>query len=123
MPEVAIEIAGRAFTVSCGEGEEPQLRKAAALLDGEAGAVGAAAARLTDTRLLLMSGLMLADRMLDLAVRLETAEAKLGAAEARAADIARDALELQNGQADAQSAQAAMLRMTERIEALAGERD
>lgn len=62
MPELDIIIGGRAFQVSCQPGEEHFLRAAAAMLDSEAQPLVAAMGRLPEARLLLMSGLMLADK-------------------------------------------------------------
>lgn len=62
MPEVEIKIGGRAFTVACQPGEEHFLRTAATMLDGEAQPLIAQLGRIPEARMLLMSGLMLADR-------------------------------------------------------------
>ena len=62
MPELDIRIGGRTFTVACQAGEEPFLQAAAALLDAEAAPLAAQVGRLPEARLLLMAGLMLADR-------------------------------------------------------------
>ena len=63
MPELAITIGGKTFEVACQPGEEDFLRAAAATLDAEAGPVVEQMGRMTDSRMLLMAGLMLADRM------------------------------------------------------------
>lgn len=62
MPELDITIGGRTFQVACQVGEEHFLRAAAAMLDSEAQPLIAALGRLPETRLLLMAGLMLADK-------------------------------------------------------------
>jgi len=62
MPEVSIAIGGRNFSVSCQEGEEHYLHSAAAMLDTEATALIAQTGRLPEARMLLMAGLMLADK-------------------------------------------------------------
>lgn len=62
MPEVEIKIGGRAFDVSCQEGEEHYLQSAAKMLDDEAQALAAQIGRLPEARMLLMAGLMLADK-------------------------------------------------------------
>lgn len=62
MPDMTIEIGGRAFTVACQDGEEGYLTAAAAMLDREAQALASAGVRLTQDRMLLMAGLMLADK-------------------------------------------------------------
>lgn len=62
MPEITIHIGGRDFQVVCKEGEEPFLQSAASLLDTEAQALTGAMGRIPESRMLLMSGLMLADK-------------------------------------------------------------
>lgn len=62
MPDLEIAIGGRSFKVSCQPGEEHFLRAAAAMLDSEAQPLVASMGRLPEARLLLMSGLMLADK-------------------------------------------------------------
>jgi cell division protein ZapA len=62
MPDLEIFIGGRSFTVSCQPGEEHFLRSAAAVLDTEAQPLLAQMGRLPETRMLLMAGLMLADK-------------------------------------------------------------
>jgi len=80
MPQVEITIGGRAFEVACQDGEEPFLRSAAVMLDTEASALSAHIGRMPEARMLLMAGLMLADKTAAL-------EDKLREAEARADDL------------------------------------
>ncbi len=82
MPEQEISIGGRKFTVSCQEGEESFLLTAAKLLDVEATALIAQVGRIPEPRMLLMAGLMLADKTAGLEEKLRNAESKLGAQEA-----------------------------------------
>ena len=77
MPEVTIKIGQRPYTVNCPEGEEPQLQKARDALDAEASTLLAHAGRVPEAQMLLMSGLMLADRTLALREQLRAAEAAL----------------------------------------------
>lgn len=63
MPELTITIGGRNFQVACQAGEEHFLTSAAAMLDAEAQPLLAQLGRLPESRILLMAGLMLADRM------------------------------------------------------------
>ena len=84
MPEVEINIGGRAFEVACQEGEEHYLHTAAALLDKEAGTLSSQIGRLPEARMLLMAGLMLADKtaghddkMRDMKARLDDAQSEL----------------------------------------------
>lgn len=62
MPELEITIGGRTFQVACQAGEEHFLRAAAQMLDNEAQPLMAQLGRLPDVRMLLMAGLMLADK-------------------------------------------------------------
>jgi cell division protein ZapA len=62
MPEVPIQIGGRTFNVACQEGEEHFLHSAAGFLDNEAKALMDQIGRLPESRMLLMAGLMLADK-------------------------------------------------------------
>jgi len=62
MPEVNIQIGGRTFAVACQDGEEHFLQSAASLLDNEAKALMDQIGRLPEARMLLMAGLMLADK-------------------------------------------------------------
>jgi len=82
MPQVTIEIGGRRFEVACQDGEEHFLRAAANMLDTEATALAGQIGRLPESRMLLMAGLMLADRTAGLEDKVR--ELENAAAEARA---------------------------------------
>jgi cell division protein ZapA len=73
MPEITIHIGGREFDVVCKAGEEPFLQSAAALLDAEAQALVGSMGRIPESRMLLMSGLMLADKTASLEDQLAAA--------------------------------------------------
>lgn len=62
MPEITITVGGRTFPVTCQPGEEQFLRGAAQMLDAEAQPLVAQLGRLPEARMLLMAGLMLADK-------------------------------------------------------------
>ncbi len=62
MPEVTIHIGGRDFEVSCQEGEQSFLHMAAGMLDDEAQVLSDQIGRMPEARMLLMAGLMLADK-------------------------------------------------------------
>ena len=78
MPQVEIKIGGRAFEVACQEGEEHFLHSAAAMLDGEAAHLADQIGRLTEARMLLMAGLMLADKTAGLEDKVRQLEAEAG---------------------------------------------
>lgn len=85
MPELDISIGGKVFQVACQAGEEHFLRAAAAMLDAEAAPLVAQGARMPEARLLLMTGLMLADRMAGVEEKLRLAEARIAELDARPA--------------------------------------
>jgi len=62
MPDVNVTIGTKNFSVACQEGEERFLQAAAAVLDGEAQVLADQLGRMTPERMLLMAGLMLADK-------------------------------------------------------------
>ena len=62
MPEVEILIGGRSFEVACQDGEESYLRSAAKMLDDEAQVLSDQVGRMPEARMLLMAGLLLADK-------------------------------------------------------------
>ncbi len=80
MPDVTITVGGRSFEVACQEGEEHFLESAAAMLDAEASVLVSQIANLTEARMLLMAGLMLADKTAGMEDNLRIAEAKLARA-------------------------------------------
>ncbi len=77
MPDMTIEIGGRAFTVSCQDGEEGYLNAAAELLDREAQTLLTGGSRVTQERMLLMAGLMLADKSISAEEELRTLDRRL----------------------------------------------
>ncbi|MGC8202791.1 cell division protein ZapA [Aliiroseovarius sp. PTFE2010] len=82
MPEVIVTIGGRDFEVACQDGEQHFLRSAAALLDGEASVLSSQIGRLPESRMLLMAGLMLADKTAGLEEQLRGLEDKVAAQDA-----------------------------------------
>ncbi|MBK0328170.1 cell division protein ZapA [Rhodobacteraceae bacterium F11138] len=77
MPEVTIKIGGRGFEVSCQEGEESYLHAAAKMLDDEAQVLSDQIGRMPEARMLLMAGLMLADKTAAGEDRIKEVEAQL----------------------------------------------
>ncbi|AZQ66331.1 cell division protein ZapA [Silicimonas algicola] len=82
MPEVPIEIGGRIFNVACQEGEEHFLKSAASLLDNEASSLMEQIGRLPESRMLLMAGLMLADKHAGAEDQMKSMEDKIAQQEA-----------------------------------------
>ncbi len=102
MPDLVIEIGGRNFTVACQAGEEPYLQSAAKMLDTEAAVILGQIGRMPSDRMLLMAGLMLADKtaameddLKALQTQVAAQEKALRSAEERLADRARRIAELQ----------------------------
>ena len=62
MPEVTITVGGRQFEVACQDGEEHYLNAAAELLNSEAAVLVNQIGRMPESRMLLMAGLLLADK-------------------------------------------------------------
>lgn len=77
MPEVTIHIGGRGFEVSCQEGEQSYLHSAAKMLDDEAQVLSDQIGRMPEARMLLMAGLMLADKTAAVEDRIKEVEAEL----------------------------------------------
>ena len=89
MPELEITVGGRSFMVSCQPGEEHFLRAAAQMLDNEAQPLIASMGRLPEAKLLLMAGLMLADKTAAVEDELRQIKARVAELEARPAPEAQ----------------------------------
>ncbi|WP_417205295.1 cell division protein ZapA [Antarctobacter sp.] len=85
--EVEIKIGGRSFEVACQQGEEQYLLSAAQLLDTEAQVLVTQIGRMPEARMLLMAGLMLADKTAGLEERLRETQDKLKAVEGELAEV------------------------------------
>lgn len=85
--EVEIKIGERSFEVACQQGEEQFLQAAAKLLDTEAQVLVSQIGRMPEARMLLMSGLMLADKTAGLEEKLREAEGKLRSVEAELTEV------------------------------------
>ena len=77
MPEITIKIGDRSFKVACPVGEESQLESASAKLNVEAKVLIDHSGRVPESQMLLMSGLMLADRALALEEKVKAAEVEM----------------------------------------------
>lgn len=83
MPDLTITIGGREFQVACQAGEEHFLRAASTLLNAEADPLVQQMGRLPEVRMLLMAGLMLADKTASIEDENRTLKARVAALEAR----------------------------------------
>lgn len=88
MPQVEITIGGRSFEVACQEGEEHYLTTAAAMLNAEASQLSEQIGRMPESRMLLMAGLMLADRTAGLEDQLRESELELNGLRAQIEEAA-----------------------------------
>ncbi|MDV7269846.1 cell division protein ZapA [Thioclava sp. A2] len=95
MPDITIMIGGRGFQVSCQSGEEHFLHTAAAMLDAEAGPLVQQAGRLPESKMLLMAGLMLADKTAGVEDQIRVANARIAELEAALRDARENAPRLE----------------------------
>ena len=87
MPQVEVAIGGRTFEVACQEGEEHYLHSAAKMLDTEAASLSSQIGRMPEARMLLMAGLMLADKTAGLEERLHEAETQMAQMRAKIEEL------------------------------------
>ena len=74
MANVVVTVAERPYTMQCPDGEEDHLRELAQLLDTEVTRIKQSVGSIGDIRLLVMSGLMVADRLSEAIQKIETLE-------------------------------------------------
>jgi cell division protein ZapA len=77
MPNLSIKIGGRSFSLSCQPGEEAFLEMAAGMLNTEAMSLADQSERMPESQMLLMSGLLLADKTVSLEEKLKVTEKKI----------------------------------------------
>ena len=65
MTELEISIGGRTFSVACDNEEQEKVKEAAALINEEADSIQSQLGRLPESKMLLLSALMIADRLVD----------------------------------------------------------
>ena len=106
MAHVIVEVNGRPYTMQCPDGEEDHLRELARLLDSEVTRIKQSVGTVGDIRLLVMSGLMVADRLSEAIRRIETLE-----------DEVRDMHDLHG--AEQAETQLLAARMTDRLDTAA----
>ena len=118
MPEVTIEVAGRRYRVGCGEGEEAHVTRMAALIDAEAVKLSRSMGQMPEGRLMLMSALMIADRLDEATKALSAAERRVVNAEKLAESRGKPS-DLFSDEREAEIARN-LDALADRIEALAG---
>ncbi|MCH8951017.1 MAG: cell division protein ZapA [Proteobacteria bacterium] len=81
MSEVTVDVAGRSYRLGCGADEEEHLTGLAAMLDGEARGLLRQFGQMSEGRLLLMTALMIADRLAEAEDKTYQTEQRLAQAE------------------------------------------
>ena len=74
MANVVVTVADRPYTMQCPDGEEAHLLELATLLDTEVSRIKQSVGSIGDIRLLVMSGLMVADRLSEAIQKIESLE-------------------------------------------------
>lgn len=74
MAHVIVQVNGRPYTMQCPEGEEEHLRQLAELLDNEVQRVKTTVGNVGDIRMLVMAGLMVADRLSEAIQKIQSLE-------------------------------------------------
>ena len=113
MAQVTVTIAGKAYRMACGDGDEPRLERLAALFDGKIDEMRGAFGEIGDMRLHVMAALTIADELHETKERLGTIESEFAALKER--------LEAREERAQASEIYVAetLTRTAERIERLA----
>ena len=94
MPHVSVTIGGRAYRLSCNEGEEPHLVALAGQVDAKITEMRTAFGEIGDQRLVVMAALTIADQLSETKRNLAALEARVGET-AQIDAIARRDAELQ----------------------------
>ena len=81
MPEVTVDVAGRSYRLGCGVDEEEHLTGLAVKLDTEARGLLRQFGQMSEGRLLLMTALMIADRLAETEDKAYQAEQRLAKSE------------------------------------------
>lgn len=123
MPEIQITIGGRQFDVACQEGEESYLRSAAKMLDDEAQVLSDQVGRMPEARMLLMAGLLLADKTASVEDSMTEVRAELAEREAELAGLRNVKIEPERVEIPVvpQSVTDTLAEIAARAEALAAE--
>jgi len=79
MSQVSLEINGRAYTVACDDGEEDHLTELAEYVNKRVSELAGAIGQVGDSRLLLMSSLVISDELADSLQKIGELEATVAA--------------------------------------------
>lgn len=113
MPQVNVTIAGKAYRMACGEGEEPHLEGLARIYDGKIQEMRDAFGEIGDMRLHVMAALMVADEVSELQRKVARLEADLALIQGDAGAADRRLGEVEDRAAEA------LVAAAERIEGVA----
>lgn len=113
MPQVNVTIAGKAYRMACGEGEEPHLEGLARFYDGKIEEMRQAFGEIGDMRLHVMAALMVADEVSELKQRINRLESELAAIQGDAGAADQRLNEVEDKAAEA------LVAAAERIEGVA----
>ncbi len=83
MANVSLSIGGRRYTLGCADGDEPELERLAVILDEQVANARAMIGEAGDARLLVLAGLLLADRAGAAETALVDAAAQVGTLQRR----------------------------------------
>ncbi len=92
MPEIAVTINGRDYNVSCAEGEEERVTRLAAYVDEQFAELVGSVGDVGDLRLMVMTSLMMADKVFDASVEIDRLRAKIVQAQKSSSADAESAL-------------------------------
>jgi cell division protein ZapA len=93
MGEVVVKVNGRGFALSCGDGQEPRIRRLAQYVDAKIGDFAKNLGQIGEARLILLAALVIADELSDANEALQQERARVRAAPAPAAGLAGEAVE------------------------------
>jgi cell division protein ZapA len=113
MPQVTVTIAGRAYRMACGEGEERHLEGLAALYEGKIQELRGAFGEIGDMRLHVMAALTLADDLTETRRKMTALEEEVAASRAESANA------VERVRTDEERLAGTISSMAERIERLA----
>ncbi len=117
MAQVVVTVNGRPYTMQCDNGQEEHLAELGQLLDDEVTNIKNSVGQVGDIRLLLMSGLVIADRLSDALKRIEDLQDQVQALrESRPAAPAAPVV--QESQVEAEVSER-LIAAADRLEALA----
>ncbi len=80
MSEVAVTISGRSYDIQCADGEEERLTRLGAYVDERAQEMLKSAGSASDARLLVMTSLLVADKLFDAFAEIEKLRAQVAKA-------------------------------------------